>query len=288
MTAHPRRSLFPCPSNRHARCPRPRSLPSATARWPSGSAPSSTCPRNRTDLDGQGHPGPPGARATLLVPRTGPSHLRSRRPPSWTVHGHELQNDPEYLALELSGRGGRGIPRRCRRTGRELLRPGGPERGQPGRGRAHPRGSGRRPCGCAASSTGWTSPPTASWWSSTTRPAGPRPRPTSSRSWSECTSTPCCARRCSAGGRCEVRLLHLQRAHRHHRRALRAGAARPTAENHGRVVGHRAGLPRTRTSGPSPPRSATTAGSVTSARPTVAIPTQAAVGAGRRSGGVRA
>ena len=117
-------------------------------------------PARRADhLDGQGHPGPPGARTAVLVPRPRGSAPRRRPRPSWPCAWDELQSDPEYLSLALTADRGRRPPGRRRSAGPELLRPGGPQRDQRRRHRAHPRGPGRATCG-----------------SGDHRPAGPDPR----------------------------------------------------------------------------------------------------------------
>ena len=108
---------------------------------------------------GQGHPGARRARGPLLAPPPGagrPAAATAELERCW----RELQDDEEFVELALDARRPRTLPRRRADARRQLLPPGGPERGPSGRGRARGRDL-VEACGSAASSTGSTSRPTA-------------------------------------------------------------------------------------------------------------------------------
>ena len=84
-----------------------------------------------------------------------------------------LQADADFLSLGLTAdepTPSGPMPR----AGRQLLRASRTPTRSPRSASSSPSRPGSATSGSAASSTGSTAPPTASWWSSTTRPAGPR------------------------------------------------------------------------------------------------------------------
>ena len=78
-TAHPRRSLSTCRSNRPGRCRPPRCRRSATARWPSGSPPSSGCPTRRRCGRSRGRWCTPPSSSSSGTTRRGRGPRRRRR-----------------------------------------------------------------------------------------------------------------------------------------------------------------------------------------------------------------
>ena len=189
----------PCPSHclAHSRLRRWRAF--ATAPWPSGSRPSNGFPEPSS---------PAMVKGTLVhsaLERLFWFHERGDRSESVGLAElgaawDELQSDPEFVSLGLSGDQAPGIPGRRRHPGPELLPPRGSRPGSRRRDGAHPRCRGGR---CPPPGDHRPARPHRGRRVGSDRlQDGPGPRRlTSSRSWWACTSMPCCASKCSASGR---------------------------------------------------------------------------------------
>ena len=142
---------------------------SRRARWRSGSPASRSCPSRPA-------PTPPRARSSTgrssccsparAADRTAPRLARrSSQAVGRVPHRSRLHRCSASTPTQIAV-----FDDECRELVERLLPHGGPDRHPRDRARAAARGTGRRARRCAASSTGSSSTPTASWSSPTTRP----------------------------------------------------------------------------------------------------------------------
>ena len=152
------------------RCPRAGRPTSCSARCSTASGSSTSCPRPRAPRPHAARSSTPSSSGCSTSLRPG---ARSTRPPRWSRRSGppcsrpsrarrrwSTSDDPEALATVGQGRRG---------AGRAVVLAGGPHPARAGRARALRRDRSRRADACAATSTGWMSPPPARSGSWTTR-----------------------------------------------------------------------------------------------------------------------
>jgi len=238
-------------------------------------------------MDREGHVRAPRARAVVLVPRARPPDPRCGTRRAGPDLGRPPRG-PRYLALALSKDQADQFRSECEVAGGQRV----PPLEDPNEVTSWASSSCSRP-GWVASAPGiidrLDAPPTASWWSSTTRRGQHRHPPSNTPSSSESTSTPCSAR----SPRTPLRSSQTAPPERaHHPSSPRRRKNRPAAPRTRAVEAtlarsgsaHSAGLPGRRTSVPDSPLCASADSRPFLARPSGGNPAQAAVTLGATVG----